>query len=149
MFYGSRCSFLFSVCLGCSCVSCSFWLCFNNLFWFLWSCFVVEGTLVGNFSLRCSVWAGCSNSSFSKRLVVLLGCFFFDCFSQMLNFWIDDLGVAFNGICIRFLEVCLSCCRRLFFYWCGFIFYIVELFEFPLLQLFLMFSFVDLMVFSQ
>ena len=28
-------------------------------------------------------------------------------FSQMLNFWIDGIGVPFNGICVRFLEVYL------------------------------------------
>ena len=59
MFFGSGCSFLFSVCLGCSCVSPSLWFCFNNLIWFLRSsislslsvdfCFVVDVTLVGNF----------------------------------------------------------------------------------------------------
>ena len=59
---------------------------------------------------------------FSRQLVVFLGCFFFACFSKMLNFWIDYVGVSLYGICLRFLEVCLSYCRRLFFYWLGFIF---------------------------
>ena len=34
----------------------------------------------------------------------------FACFSQMLNLWIDDVGVSLTVICIRFLEVCLSYC---------------------------------------
>ena len=77
VFFGSACFSLFSVCVGCSFVSCSFWFCFNNLIWFLRSsislslsvdvCFVVEGTLVGYFMQWCCVWAGCSNLSFFKK----------------------------------------------------------------------------------
>ena len=78
MFFGSGCSSLFSECLACSCVSCSFWFYFNNWIWFLRSSislslsvdvyFVVEGKLVGDFPRWCCVWAGCSNSSFFKRV---------------------------------------------------------------------------------
>ena len=46
----------------------------------------------------------------------------FACISQMLDFWIDDVGVSLIGICIRFLEVCLNYCRCLLIYWLGFIF---------------------------
>ena len=77
MFFGSGCSFLFSVYLGSCCVSCSFWFCYNNLIWFLKPsislslsvdvCFVVEGNLVGNFQRRCCVWARCSNFSFFQE----------------------------------------------------------------------------------
>ena len=62
-FFGSGCSSLFSVCLGYSCISLSFWFCFNSLIWFFRSsissslsfdvCFVVEGTLLGDFPRRC------------------------------------------------------------------------------------------------
>ena len=78
MLFGSGCSSLFSLCLGCSCVSLSFWFCFNNLIWFLRSSislslsvdvwFAVEGTLVGDFLWPCCAWAGCSNSNFFKRV---------------------------------------------------------------------------------
>ena len=125
IFFGLGCSSLFPVCFDCSCESCSFWLCLNNLIWFLRSlislsllvdvCFYVEGTLVGNFPQRCCVWAGCSNSSFSLKVC-------FAGFSQMLSFSINDIGVFLNVICIRFLEVCLSYCRCLLFCWLGFIF---------------------------
>ena len=107
-FFGSRCSSLFSVCLGCSCVSCSFWFYFSNIIWFLRFsiclslsfsvCFVVEGTLVGDFPRRCCVWAGHSNSSLFKRICGSSWMFVFACFSQMLNFWISDVGVSLNGI---------------------------------------------------
>ena len=77
-FFGSGCSSLNSVCLGCSCVSCSFWICFNNLIWSIRSsislslsvdvCFVVKENLVADFPRCCRVWAGCSNSSLFKRV---------------------------------------------------------------------------------
>ena len=134
MLFGSGCSYLFSVFLGCSCVSLSFWFCFSNLIWFLISsisvslsvdvCFVVAGTLLGDFPRRCCAWAGCSNSNFYKRVggSSWIVFFFFACFSQMLDFWVDVVGSSLDSICIRFLEVCLSYCRCLFFYWLGFIF---------------------------
>ena len=31
--------------------------------------------------------------------------------SQMMSFWIDDVGVSLNGICINVRDVCLSCCH--------------------------------------
>ena len=95
-FFGSWCSSLFSLCWACSCVSCVFWDFFNNLVWFLRSsiclclsadvCFVVEGTIVGNFPRRCCVWAGFSNRSFFNKnggsswmfvLLVFLKCWTF------------------------------------------------------------------------
>ena len=184
VFFCPKCSSLFLVCLGCCCLSCPFWFYFKNLTWFLRSsislslsidvCFVVEGILLGDFPRRCSAWAGCSNSSFFKR--VGGSSWTFACFSQMLNFWIDDVGYSLNGICIRFLEVCLSYCRCLFIYWLGFL-YILYSWTFSIslvaasafvlnnfsmfrnfcfsveflkvVSVFLMLSFVDLMVFSQ
>ena len=89
MFFGSGCSSLFSVYLGCSYVSCCLGFCFSNLVWFFRSSislsslvnisFVLEGTLVRAFSRRCCVWAVCNNSTFFKRvggpswMFVLLG----------------------------------------------------------------------------
>ena len=62
-YFGSGYFYLFSICLGCSCVSYCFWFCFNNLIWFLRSLislsplvdvwFVMKGILVGDFSRQC------------------------------------------------------------------------------------------------
>ena len=48
----------------------------------------------------------------------------------MLNFWIDDVGASLNGICIRFLEVCLSYRGCLFFYWLGLCFRLLNFLNF-------------------
>ena len=48
----------------------------------------------------------------------------------MLNFWIDDVGASLNGICIKFLEVCLSYRGCLFFYWLGLCFRLLNFLNF-------------------
>ena len=99
IFFGLGCSSLFSVCLGCSWVSCSFWFCFNNLICFLRSsislslsvdvCFVVEGTLVGDFPGSVVYELDVVIPAFSRALVVLLGCLFYLFFSnvELLSRW--------------------------------------------------------------
>ena len=99
IFFGSECSSLFSVCLSCSWVSCSFWFCFNNLIWFLRSsislslsvdvCFAVEGTLVGDFPGGVVYELDVVIPAFSRVLVVLLGCLFCLFFSnvELLSWW--------------------------------------------------------------
>ena len=83
--------------------------------------FLVDGTLVGDFPRRCCAWLGFSNSNFFKT-VGGSSWMCFAHFSQLLNFWIDVVGVSLNGIWVRFFEVCLTYCRCLFFYWLEFIF---------------------------
>ena len=134
MFFGLGCSFLFAICLAWSCVPCCLWFCFKNLILFLRSsislsisvvCFVLEGLLLIISRSDVVYELDVVSPAFSRELVVLPYCLF--CLiSQMLNFWISDVDVSFNGISIRFLKVCCSHCRRLFFYWLGFVFQIVE-----------------------
>ena len=72
-----------------------FLVCFNNLIWFLRSsiclsllvdvCFVVEGTLAGDFPRWCCVWT----PAFSRELEVFLGCLFCLFFSnvELMDRW--------------------------------------------------------------
>ena len=121
MLFGSGCSSLFSLCLGCSCLSLSFWFCFNNLIWFLRSsislslsvdvCFVVEGTLVGYLPRRCWARAECSNSNFFKRVggsfwmfVLLVFLKYYCCANYSANLTFSR-AVPLVGLCSKRCKV--------------------------------------------